>query len=250
MTTTWADNGEMRCSSAKSNLENAPSERRLDVWFKLVDDRRSRRLLTILHQSVDEVVNVSELEERFYEGIVEPIDTASGRCRVHLRSDFHHRLLPKLASAGIVDCTSDGVRFTPRAEFETLLSRLPDDLYPTEPKRSSANDSDGRAHEIVLTGLADFRRRHVLHRLRIHESMSLSKLADEVAVSEYEQPLGELSAESVHEVYLSLYHNHVPHLEEANLVEYNQRDGRVALSDRTKAVERYGEFLPKHVSIS
>lgn len=60
--------------------------------------------------------------------------------------------------------------------------------------------------------------------------MTLADLADEVAEREAGASLSAVSAEEVLEVYLSLYHSHVPKLVEARMVEYSQERDLVALS--------------------
>ena len=75
----------------------------------------------------------------------------------------------------------------------------------------------------VLKVLADSRRRHALCCLQRHGELSLPDLAEEVTVREDDAPLPEVSAERVSEVYFSLYHTHVPKLEEVGFVRYNQQ---------------------------
>ena len=54
------------------------------------------------------------------------------------------------------------------------------------------------------------------------ESLTLPDAAEEVAVRETGRKVTELSAERVHQIYISLYHDHLPRLVEANLLEYDQ----------------------------
>jgi hypothetical protein len=85
--------------------------------------------------------------------------------------------------------------------------------------------------------LAAFRRRTAYRTLLRHESMSLPDLADEVAVTERGQPLTEIAADAVLQVYLSLYHTHVPKLAAAGLVAYDQESDYVALTDAGRELE-------------
>ncbi|MFC6961479.1 hypothetical protein ACFQL7_14810 [Halocatena marina] len=100
------------------------------------------------------------------------------------------------------------------------------------------------AHTKVLIGLANSRRRFVLHQLRTNESMTLSALADDIAVHEHDQPLADIAAKNVRQTYISLYHTHIPTLESATLVQYDQSVEKVSLTEQAKAVERYDDFLP------
>ncbi|MXV61118.1 hypothetical protein GS429_03395 [Natronorubrum sp. JWXQ-INN-674] len=73
--------------------------------------------------------------------------------------------------------------------------------------------------------------------------MTLADLADEVAIREHKSPITEISAKTVQRVYLSLYHTHVPMLEEADFVRYDQEADIVTLSERVDEMERHQELL-------
>ena len=76
---------------------------------------------------------------------------------------------------------------------------------------------------LVLDTLSNRRRRVAIDALRDHgEALTLPDLAEEVAVAELERPLTEISPETVTEIYASLYHDHLPRIEDAGLVAYEQ----------------------------
>ena len=87
--------------------------------------------------------------------------------------------------------------------------------------------------DATFRALADRRRRLALSCLREHHSVSLPDLAEFVAVEVWDSDLTSISGERVRDVYFSLYHKHVPVLEAANLVHYEQEEDLVALTDRT-----------------
>lgn len=92
-----------------------------------------------------------------------------------------------------------------------LLDRLPD------------GDRQPEKLDEALGVLAERRRRLTLRVVREHdESITLPDVADEVAVRENGRPLPELSGETVAEVYISIYHDHLPRLVELGLLEYDQ----------------------------
>lgn len=96
----------------------------------------------------------------------------------------------------------------------------------------------------IFEVFAHRRRRYALRGLRMHDTpMALADLADEVAIRENEAPITEISPESVKRVYLSLYHTHIPKLEDAGFVRYDQEQDSVALSGRIEQVEQYQELL-------
>lgn len=75
----------------------------------------------------------------------------------------------------------------------------------------------------ALELLANQRRRHTLRVVRAHgESITLPDVADEVAVRERGRPLPEISPETVSEIYISIYHDHLPRLVDAGLLAYDQ----------------------------
>lgn len=87
------------------------------------------------------------------------------------------------------------------------------------------DDADHRPEMIdeALHVLAEHRRRLTLEVVRDHdEAITLPDIADEVAVREYDRSLSDLHAETVAEVYTSIYHDHLPRLVEVGLLQYDQ----------------------------
>lgn len=102
--------------------------------------------------------------------------------------------------------------------------------------------------EPVYRALADRRRRLALDCLTDHHVLALADLAEEVSERETGTPVAELPAEDVAETYFSLYHTHVPKLENADLVMYDQEEDLVARTDEavralTRAREELDEVL-------
>ncbi len=61
--------------------------------------------------------------------------------------------------------------------------------------------------------------------------MALADLADEVARLEYDvDTFLQVSGEDVKEIYLDLYHSHIPKMVEVNLLEYSQEKDSVYLN--------------------
>ncbi|WP_336036273.1 DUF7344 domain-containing protein [Halobacterium yunchengense] len=87
----------------------------------------------------------------------------------------------------------------------------------------------------VFHALADAKRRHVIDCLRRHDAVSLSDLAEFVAEREREDDADAVPAERVHEVYCSLYHNHIPALEAADLADYEREADSVASTRHTQS---------------
>ncbi len=81
----------------------------------------------------------------------------------------------------------------------------------------------------TLELLAAHRRRHLLEVMRTYDDeLTLPDAAEEVARRETNRSITDLSAERIAEVYISLYHDHLPRLVDAGLLEYDQERDLVA----------------------
>lgn len=73
-----------------------------------------------------------------------------------------------------------------------------------------------------LLVLANPRRRLALALLEASETpVTVRDIAHEIATREHDEPLPEIPSETVTRIYSSLYHVHVPKLEEAGVIEYD-----------------------------
>ena len=83
-------------------------------------------------------------------------------------------------------------------------------------------------------------RRYALECLERHDDpLTLADLADEVAIRDHGKPLQNIPADAVKDIYLSLYHWHVPKLVDARLVKYDQHRDLVRQALHDDAVETY-----------
>ncbi|WP_436910634.1 DUF7344 domain-containing protein [Halosimplex marinum] len=87
-------------------------------------------------------------------------------------------------------------------------------------------------------GLLDHRyRRYVVETLERHDcELTLADLADEVARREHDRPVSEIDSETVSELYLALYHTHVPKLAEGDAVRYDQESDTVEPRERVETL--------------
>ena len=80
-------------------------------------------------------------------------------------------------------------------------------------------------------------RRHVVRILDDHRcELALADLTDEVARLEYDAALSDVAPETVSELYLSLYHRHVPKLVDGEALHYDQDRDLVAPRDRIESL--------------
>lgn len=112
-----------------------------------------------------------------------------------------------------------------------------------ESRDPRTDEPSSREADVIYDVLSERRRRDVLRCLKEYdETMTLPDVADEVAVRELGERITDISAETVMEVYLSLYHTHVPKLTAAGIVEYDQeRD--IVIAKNLAPVEPYLELL-------
>lgn len=93
----------------------------------------------------------------------------------------------------------------------------------------------------LLKAVSDRLRRRALSCLGRHDVLTLADLADELAERKHGAPLSEVPPEEVKEIYLTLYHTHVPRLETEGLVQYDQDQDMVGITERGRTVDRWLE---------
>lgn len=152
-----------------------------------------------------------------------------------LRARFHHTYLPKFDDAGLLEYDADRGLVRPESDgrFEALHGVVAE--YEADDLAVSL--------DALFDLLSVFRRRVAYRTLLSHGDLSLPDLADEVAVTECDRPLPEIDPDDVLQIYLSLYHTHVPKLSSAGLVEYDQDGDFLALTDAGRMLESVVEDL-------
>lgn len=104
---------------------------------------------------------------------------------------------------------------------------------------NGSGDSCDLAVDAVFDALADQHRRHVLScLLEEGRAIGLVDLAWAIAEHEADGPGTDIAAETVREIETSLYHVHVPKLEAAGVVEYDQDRDLVRASTDADQVDR------------
>jgi hypothetical protein len=104
--------------------------------------------------------------------------------------------------------------------------------------------SESLSRDDVFELLSNERRRYVLHHLKQRDkAVELGTLSEHVAAWENETPVEEISATERKRVYTSLQQFHLPKMEKRQVVEFDQRDGTVDLSDRAGDLDVYLEVV-------
>ncbi|QLH83508.1 hypothetical protein HZS54_18555 [Halosimplex pelagicum] len=73
--------------------------------------------------------------------------------------------------------------------------------------------------------------------------LTLADLADETARREHDRPVSEIASETVSEIYLALYHTHVPKLADGDAVRYDQDHDIVDPRERVESLAQVLEVV-------
>lgn len=89
-----------------------------------------------------------------------------------------------------------------------------------------------RSKDELFQILSNSRRRHIIYYLSQEgNELSLKELATKIAAVEGDVPESQITSEERQRVYISLYQTHLPKLEEANIVTYDEDQRTVALTE-------------------
>lgn len=98
---------------------------------------------------------------------------------------------------------------------------------PSEPADGAADAS------CIFDILSNARRRTFLILLDSHkQAPAIADMAKDIAEQEHETPADELSDETIEHIHISLYHCHIPKLEDAGIITYDQDRNTVAFTER------------------
>ena len=91
--------------------------------------------------------------------------------------------------------------------------------------------------------LSNHRRRYAIHYCkREDEPVTLGELAEHVAAWELDKEVEELTSSERKRVYTALQQNHLPTLERANMIEFDNRT--IELTENAKDLEVYLDIVP------
>jgi predicted transcriptional regulator len=104
----------------------------------------------------------------------------------------------------------------------------------------------GLSNDDLYEVLADKRRRYAIHYLKqCREPVSVRELAEQVAAWENAKSVDALRSQERKRVYIALYQSHLPSLDEAGLVHYDEDASTVALADVFDDLKIYLEIVPE-----
>ncbi|MFC4248608.1 hypothetical protein ACFOZ7_17025 [Natribaculum luteum] len=98
--------------------------------------------------------------------------------------------------------------------------------------------------DTILELLANRRRRYLLYALREYdEPIELSKLAEQVAGWEHDVPPDEVAKNEYKSVYVSSVQCHVPKLADSGVVDHDESNHTVVLSDNFEQLQPYLQLV-------
>ena len=113
---------------------------------------------------------------------------------------------------------------------------------PTREETTGRDDDPALTVDEIFHLLQDERRRNVLRCLRGEDGpVQVADLAERVGALEHDTTARALPSEVRERVYVSLYHSHLPKLDDAGVVEHDESGGTV---ERTPHADRLDRHLP------
>ncbi|AEH38165.1 DUF7344 domain-containing protein [Halopiger xanaduensis] len=114
----------------------------------------------------------------------------------------------------------------------------------------AGNQSDATGTEPILTEdelfeiLSNRRRRHILHELmREGDTLDIGTLSQQIAAWEDGLELHEVTSSDRKRVYTALHQSHLPKMDEAGVVDFNQDRGTVSPTPALEDVEIYMDIV-------
>jgi DNA-binding transcriptional ArsR family regulator len=118
--------------------------------------------------------------------------------------------------------------------MSSIDTSLPDEIA------SVADDDDRLSKDVIFELLKNRRRREVLaYLLEADETVTLGELAEQIAAWENDTEVSALSSDQRKRVYVALYQTHLPKMDDAGIVEYDQDRGLISLSDNADLLMMY-----------
>ncbi|WP_290819100.1 ArsR family transcriptional regulator [Halovivax sp.] len=105
---------------------------------------------------------------------------------------------------------------------------------------TSSPEEEGLSKDVIFELLKNRRRREVLqHLLEREETVTLGELAEQIAAWENDTTVNALSSDQRKRVYVALYQTHLPKMDDAGIIDYDQDRGLISLSDNADLLMMY-----------
>lgn len=138
-----------------------------------------------------------------------------------------------------IEATSNGAL---QDKLRINLSGSDDDSADVGDAADSAPETPDLDEDDVFHLLQNERRRRVLAYLREHDDgdgVDMRDVVDAIAAEEHDTTVQALRSKERQRVYIALYQSHLPKLDDAGVIEYDQRRGWVSRTATTSDIEGY-----------
>ncbi|KAB1187471.1 MULTISPECIES: hypothetical protein [Haloferax] len=111
--------------------------------------------------------------------------------------------------------------------------------------REPTKERGGLPKDEIFDLMSNHRRRYTIHHCKQADgAVPLSDLAEQVAAWEKDKSINELGSAERKTVYTSLQQTHLPRLERAGIITYE--DGEVELTNQTERLDIYLDIVPEN----
>ncbi|RZV10825.1 hypothetical protein BDK88_2019 [Natrinema hispanicum] len=115
-----------------------------------------------------------------------------------------------------------------------------DQSLPDEITSVAADEDERLSKDVIFELLKNRRRREVLaYLLEADETVTLGELAEQIAAWENDTSVNALNSDQRKRVYVALYQTHLPKMDDAGIVEYDQDRGLISLADNADLLMMY-----------
>ncbi|WIV67053.1 DUF7344 domain-containing protein [Natrialbaceae archaeon AArc-T1-2] len=115
-----------------------------------------------------------------------------------------------------------------------------DTSLPEEITSVTEDEDDQLSKDVIFELLKNRRRREVLtYLLEADDTVTLGELAEQIAAWENDTDVNALSSDQRKRVYVALYQTHLPKMDDAGIIEYDQDRGLIELSDNADLLMMY-----------
>ncbi|MFD1564333.1 ArsR family transcriptional regulator [Haloarchaeobius amylolyticus] len=115
-----------------------------------------------------------------------------------------------------------------------------DRSLPDEITSVAADEDERLSKDVIFELLKNRRRREVLaYLLEADETVTLGELAEQIAAWENDTSVNALNSDQRKRVYVALYQTHLPKMDDAGIVEYDQDRGLISLADNADLLMMY-----------
>lgn len=130
---------------------------------------------------------------------------------------------------------------TETADRRSAVTEPETDDADTEGHLDAATEDSIDKDELFHLLKSERRRRALRYLLDADEEpVRMRTLAEEVAATEYDTTVEALSSDERQRVYITLYQSHLPQLDRAGVIEYNQSRGRITTNP---LIEEFDDYL-------